>query len=106
MINYYQLDFFTLDILPDLINFKKTCLEKGVNLLNFLLFIVFKHLADRETGEFFLARPLNFKNAFHLTKIKKLKLLKIDFKTKIFVSARLIRNRSFLSFSNNFFIIY
>ena len=78
----YQLAFRIPVIEPDLISFKNICLEKVVNLLNRFLFIPCKHLFVIEIFELFLVKNLNFKNAFHLTKVKKLKFLKIDFKIK------------------------
>jgi len=57
-------------------------LEKVVSLLNRFLLIPSKHLFVNETFEFFFVKNFSFKNAFHLTKVKKFKFLKIDFRIK------------------------
>ena len=73
----YQLAFRIPAIEPDRISFKKMCLEKVVNLLNRFLFTVHKHLFVIEIFELSFVVDFNFKKAFHLIKIKKLKFIKI-----------------------------
>jgi hypothetical protein len=102
--NIYQLDFFMPVIFPDLISFKKTCLEKEVEEFSRFLFIVYKHLLVTEILEFALDKVLNFKNAFHLSKLKKLKFLNMDFNINCCFSTILIFKRNFLSFISSFFI--
>lgn len=102
---FYQLDFLIPVILPDLSSFIKTCLEKDVEQLRRFLFIVYKHLFDMDTFEYFIETFLSFKKAFHRNKLKKLKFLKIDFNINCCFSKFFILNRSFLSFISSFFIL-
>ena len=82
------------------------CREKTVNLLNLFLFTLNKHLFTIDVFEMFFANNFNFNNANHLIKIKKLKLLNINFKIKCFFSIDFMLKRIFLSFSINFFIFF
>jgi hypothetical protein len=91
---------------PDLINFKKICLEKVVSLFNRFLFTPSKHLFVRETFEFFWIKRFKFKKAFHRTKVKKLKFFKIDLKIKSWFSINFKVRRRFLSFSISFCILF
>lgn len=70
---------------PFLINFKKICLEKTLSLLNRFLLYVSKQRFNRTVFElFFVKKAVNIES--HLSKIKKLKFLKISLKIICFFS--------------------
>ena len=100
----YQLDFCIPEILPFLISFKKICLEKEVKKLIRDLLIVFKQIFDIDILEFFFDKFFNFKKAFHLNKLKKLRFLNINFKINCSFSVIFKFKRNFLSFGLSFFI--
>ena len=100
----YQLDFLIPLIYPDCASFKKTVLEKCVNLWKVFLFIVCTHLLEIKVFELLCGSPESVCNAFHRVVFEKLGFDKICFNIKCFNSNCFTSCRFFLSFANNFFI--
>lgn len=103
---FYQLDFRIPLIYPDFASFKKTVLEKFVNLLNVFLLIVLTHRLEINVLEFFFGILESLYKAFQRIGFKKLAFVEICFSIKCSSSDCFIVFLFSLSLANIFFIIF
>jgi len=104
-LTFYQEDFFSPEMFPDLANFKKLSLENFLKIrLNLALRLVKTHLLTKRVFLEFLGEFESFNTAFHFTFKDKFSFLTILFKTICFNSCRLKSLLIFLSFLVCFFI--